>query len=591
MKIILPVVLCLAFLDVRSQNQPFYFGADLSYVNQMEDCGADYKFRGKSSDPYTIFADQGTNLVRVRLWVDPSWWQKPLDQPTGVEPYYSDLKDVKVTIQRAKAEGMEVMLGFQYSDFWADPGRQLIPRAWVDAAVNPAALADSVYNYTKNVLMELENEDLMPEFVKIGNETNPGILRHIPEKNGFEIAHSVSSDNDWKRHAKIFNEGIRAVREVGATASINPKITLHWSNLEGVEWWYQNITDSGVSDFDVIGFSYYYSWHNGSISELESTINRLVGRFPDYDVMAVETGYLWSDQYGGIIDDPDPEYLPVIPENQLEYMVDYTRAVMRAGGKGVIFWEPAWVDTPCKTPWITGSSHTHVAFFHPDNLNFMENGGGQWTNAEFYENPEWPKITFRVDMSGRDVVEEGMFISDTFTGEGELERTPMADEGEGIYSYFTYQPENSSGRFTFFNGDQPEPVPASCSDMTGKFREYTVLDTNTEIGYRWATCNQIGEATHIDCSEPRPERYQLAQNYPNPFNPATTIDFKIPVNEHVLLVIYDLLGKKIEVLANQRMAAGTHNVIFNAGDLSSGTYIYTLMTDSFSESRKLTVLK
>lgn len=101
--------------------------------------------------------------------------------------------------------------------------------------------------------------------------------------------------------------------------------------------------------------------------------------------MALETAYLWSQDYGGIINEPDPQFLPVSPETQLEYMVEYTRAVKLAGGIGVIFWEPAWVDTPCVTPWETGSSHTHVAFFDPYETNFIENGGGNWTNPEFYD--------------------------------------------------------------------------------------------------------------------------------------------------------------------------------------------------------------
>jgi arabinogalactan endo-1,4-beta-galactosidase len=105
--------------------------------------------------------------------------------------------------------------------------------------------------------------------------------------------------------------------------------------------------------------------------------------------MVVETGYPWStenfDPLGNIVTEPDPEYLPMSPEKQLEYMVDYTRAVMQGGGIGVIFWEPAWVSTPCRTPWGQGSSHDHLVFFDPENTNFMENGGGRWTEAEFYE--------------------------------------------------------------------------------------------------------------------------------------------------------------------------------------------------------------
>lgn len=170
----------------------FYFGQDLSFVNQMEDCGAVYKRDFEPVDPYKLFVELGTNLVRVRLWVDPSWWQEPLNQPDGVKPWYSDFEDVKLTIQRAKNEGLQVLLNFHYSDFWADPGRQLIPRNWLEAANNPEALADSVYNYTLAILNELEADGLMPGLVQVGNETNPGMLVHIPVEDGFEVAETVA---------------------------------------------------------------------------------------------------------------------------------------------------------------------------------------------------------------------------------------------------------------------------------------------------------------------------------------------------------------------------------------------------------------
>ncbi|HOK51380.1 MAG TPA: glycosyl hydrolase 53 family protein, partial [Bacteroidales bacterium] len=116
--------------------QTFYFGNDLSYVNQMEDCGAVYKENMQPKDPFRIFADHGTNLVRVRLWNDPSWWQDSLVQPAGVKKHYNDFDDVKKTIQRAKHNGMQVMLDLHLSDFWADPSHQIVPKSWLSVARN-----------------------------------------------------------------------------------------------------------------------------------------------------------------------------------------------------------------------------------------------------------------------------------------------------------------------------------------------------------------------------------------------------------------------------------------------------------------------
>ena len=94
------VFLLLMFFAWDSFSQNFYFGNDLSYANQMEDGGAVYKENMQAKDVYHIFADHGTILVRVRLWVDPSWWQSPLLQPVGVKPVYNDILDVKETIRR-----------------------------------------------------------------------------------------------------------------------------------------------------------------------------------------------------------------------------------------------------------------------------------------------------------------------------------------------------------------------------------------------------------------------------------------------------------------------------------------------------------
>ncbi|MEX0843715.1 MAG: glycosyl hydrolase 53 family protein, partial [Balneolaceae bacterium] len=193
--------------------QDFYFGNDLSYVNQMEDCGADFKEFGNPKDVYQIYADHGNNLVRVRLWVTPAW-QNSISQPDGVKGQYSDFEDVKETIKRSKEAGMQVLLDFHYSDFWADPGRQVLPNDWYSVGPNEDALADSVYNYTHRVLNKLDTAGLMPEMVQVGNETNRGMMRHRSMNKDYKGQEFLS--DDWSRHAKLFNAGIQAVRDVSA---------------------------------------------------------------------------------------------------------------------------------------------------------------------------------------------------------------------------------------------------------------------------------------------------------------------------------------------------------------------------------------
>ncbi len=496
------LLLAIFIRTLNVYGQEFIFGNDLSGVNQMEDCGAVFRENMEEKDVYRIFADHGANLVRARLWVDPSWWQDPLEQPEGVKPHYNDLEDVKETFDRAKAAGMKVMLGFHFSDFWADPGKQLIPRGWLDVAYDLEAMKDTVYNYTSRVLTELNDVGLMPDYVKVGNETNPGILKHIPEENGWNPVESVS--NSWVRHAELFNAAISAIRDVGASASTVPKIALHFAGaLTGHKSSYNNIISNGVTDFDIMGISYYYHWHGGSIAQLEVIAADLLNSFPGYDFMVVETGYQWTnrdfDNMGNILTTPDPRYLPLSPEKQLEYLTDYTRAVMRAGGTGVIFWEPAWVSTPCRTPWGVGSGHDNLVFFDPVNTNFMDNGGGSWCEPRYYLDPDAPKISFELDMRGQEV-SGGIYIAGDFYGEGPM-ILPMADKGGGIYSFYTYLATGDTLQYYFLNDSSLsalEAVPPECHAGEEGLREVIGTQANQEVSYKWGTCEPAGPPPEVD---------------------------------------------------------------------------------------------
>jgi len=88
-----------------------------------------------------------------------------------------------------------------------------------------------------------------------------------------------------------------------------------------------------------------------------------------------------------------------------------------------------------------------------------------------------------------------------------------------------------------------------------------------------------------------PAKYSLSQNYPNPFNPATSIKFAITKAGFVSLKIYDLTGREISSLVNENLSAGTYNYAYNAANLSSGIYFYTLKADGFSETKKMMLIK
>ena len=171
-----------------------FAGVDLSYVNEVEACGAQFRLGGKLRDPYELFAEKGANLVRLRLWNDPTWTN------------YSTEADVTRSSERAKKAGMNVLLDFHYSDDWADPQKQTIPAAWAADIDDSDKLAAHVYEYTRDVLKRLGGRGLMPYMVQVGNEINTQMLRP---------AETPGEPIDWARNAKILNAGIRAVRDAG----------------------------------------------------------------------------------------------------------------------------------------------------------------------------------------------------------------------------------------------------------------------------------------------------------------------------------------------------------------------------------------
>ena len=712
MRISFTLSITLLVINIYTANlkaQQFYFGNDLSYVNQMEDCGADFKEWGESKDVYQIYADHGNNLVRVRLWNNPQW-QNGLEQPEGVKSQYSNFEDVVETIQRSKNAGMQVLLDFHYSDFWADPGRQVVPGSWYFVAgQSEEGLADSVYNYTFKTLQKLDAMGLMPEMVQVGNETNSGMLRHRTMNSEYEGEQGLSSD--WTRHAKMFNAGIKGVRDASDSAGVDVKIALHYAGVgSGLDWWFENAIDYGITDFDVIGFSYYYAWHGSNISTVASQVARLNNTYPDKEIVILETGYPWTsqnfDNSGNIITDVAPGYTPPSRTTQQRYMVDLSRAVMNAGGDGVIFWESAWVSTDCRTPWGQGSSHDHVAFFEPDTYDYIQTGGGGWMDSTIYEGTSKKQTIFRVNMSGEDT-SNGVYVE--LSNNDAVEKKRMYHEGRSIYTYVDYLNQDDSGSYIFYKGDAPgvsETVPDSCTSGSGRSFEVTP-DGDNIFAYEWGTCTSLtgetepepeitltlavdmtgistaggvyvtgdfnedaggnwsidqmtAEGSNIysytivvdegeeggwyflngndwgdretvpsECvgyynsdrgffiedeavtyaykfgscetfdyepvsneeEEEIPYRGALHQNYPNPFNPSTQITYEIEKSTFVELSLYNLLGQKVKTIESGFRTAGLHKVRFEAENLPSGTYLYKLTTEGFTENKKLMLIK
>lgn len=349
--------------------QEFHLGADMSYVNEMEDCKVDFFEDGHKKDPYAILQDHGGNIVRLRLWHAPKWYEDLNDGNL-----YSDFNDLKKAIRRVKEKGMHTLLDFHLSDDWADPKKQLVPRAWLPIVDDTEILKDSLYQYIYQSLTALHKHQLLPEMVQIGNETNKGILLNPEENKKWTL--------DWERNAALFNAGIKAVRDFEKEHHQNIKIVLHVAAPDNASWLLDGFKNSGITDFDIIGLSYYWAWHKPTtIKETGVVIMELRTHFPDKEVMIVETGYIWTnesnDQASNIISEEHPDFTPASPEHQRDWLIKMTQEVIRAGAIGVIYWEPFWVSSPCFTRWGKGSHQEHATFFDFNNELLLP-GGIEW---------------------------------------------------------------------------------------------------------------------------------------------------------------------------------------------------------------------
>lgn len=338
------------------EKKELYLGADLSYVNEMVDCDGEFRLNGKLVDPYKLFAEKGCNLVRVRLWNNPDWTN------------YSDYEDVKRTIREAKKNKMQILLDFHYSDTWADPHSQIIPKAW-SHITNDTILGDTLYAYTYRILKDLNRLNLLPEFVQVGNETNNEILMDLPYNEN-------SKPINWGRNAYLLNRGLAAVRDVSKNEGQPIQSMLHIAQPENALWWFKEATEKEVSNFDWIGLSYYPKWSDYGLDRLEIALDSLKRTYKKR-IMIVETAYPHgfenTDSASNILgQDAIIEGYPASPKGQLDYMKKLTEVTIKGGGEGVIYWEPAWISTKCSTLWGQGSHWENATFFNAKNNEALE---------------------------------------------------------------------------------------------------------------------------------------------------------------------------------------------------------------------------
>ena len=325
-----------------------YRGADLSFLPLIESAGTKfYNSAGQQDYALTILKQSGMNLVRLRLWHTPS-------------DAHSGLAEVEQYAQTIKNAGINWWLDFHYSDTWADPGNQTIPASW--RAASYTVLLDSVYNYTFRVMNDLKTKNLLPVMVQIGNETNSGMLWNMGKVGG-------AFDTNWPQYAALVKKGIDAVKAVDPSI----KVMLHFAGTSGASWFFNNIKTQGVN-YDVMGLSYYYWWHNRNLTELQSDLNALATTF-DKDIFIAETAYPFSTGYNDFTNNIFGSSNPLISgydataAGQLKYLIDLRTVihnVINNRGIGFCYWAPEWVAYRGTTA-TNGSSWENLTLFDFDN--------------------------------------------------------------------------------------------------------------------------------------------------------------------------------------------------------------------------------
>ncbi len=349
----------------------FYKGMDLSTIKEVEGLGGKFYDHGEEKDVFEILKSYGTNAVRLRLWNDP--------YAEDGTPYGAGTNDLPTTIElsrRARSHGMEILLDFQYSDFWADPGKQRVPKAW--RGMNAQQLEQAVYDYTRETLLAMRQAGAFPDLIQVGNELTNGLLWPIGKKPAYDhIARFVSA-------------GIRAVRSLDRELPVMIHLD-NGGNGPMYRDWFDHYLERG-EDFQIIGLSYYPFWH-GPLEDLKENMNDLAVRYGKELIIAeVSMGFtmedygawekLGKDQRKGYA--TKPELVEAIPfpmskEGQADFMKALFAVMEQVPDnkcRGFFYWEPAWIPVP-GSGWANEEALKYIEEKGP--------GGNEWAHQALFD--------------------------------------------------------------------------------------------------------------------------------------------------------------------------------------------------------------
>ena len=380
-------------LSSFTKSNQFINGVDISMLRQVEENGGLFYVYGNQIDPIQVFKDRGINTVRIKIWHTPS-------------QNYNNLESVLEIANRANNVGLDLLLNFHYSDTWADPSSQTKPSAWVDLPFE--ILCDSVQQYSYHVINKLKNQNTLPKYVQIGNETDCGLL--WPDGN---VCDENNNDSQWNKLGALFTHAIDGVK--GALDNQDTlEIISHVSS--GGNWFFNNLIGQGI-DIDILSISYYPMWH-GTFTDLIQNMNDLGNEFQK-PVLIVETAYpftlQWNDNTDNILglETQLLENYEASEEGQSLFLHDLITLVDENDyGLGVCYWAPDWISTnQFGSPWenqalfdFDGELLNAISAFDNSSVEIVEIEKRIFNNSRNYPNPFNLNTTIMYDLPNDEFV-------------------------------------------------------------------------------------------------------------------------------------------------------------------------------------------
>jgi len=354
----------------------FIRGIDISSLLVEEASGVVYKDEaGNEEDLLKILADAGVNYVRVRVWNDP------FDENGNGYGGGNCTVDTAIAIgQRAAKYGIKTCVDFHYSDFWADPSKQMSPKAWAKMDIDEKCQA--LYDYTVDSLNQIIESGVDVGMVQVGNETNSG------------VAGVKSTDNMYR----MLSRGCDAVHDVAKAHNADIKAVVHFTQIDNYEDTVKRahaLQDAGVS-YDVFGVSYYPYWH-GSMENMQKVLSDIESECK-VETCVLETSYPYTSEDtdcsgNSISGDGDAltEY-PVTVQGQAKALRDVMSYANAAGSMGVFYWEGAWIsvgdDAKANSEkWETygsGWASSYASDYDPNDAGKYY-GGCSWDNQALFD--------------------------------------------------------------------------------------------------------------------------------------------------------------------------------------------------------------